>query len=137
MDARKIYEIRKALKHSPAQVGDLVEAYDNKSTNAMVGVLVGIDYSRNSPFIVHIENGDSAAFKHIIPITLPIMRPLTHKECFELVGKWVFRSKDHFTIVSDWSSGRDSESWQGCPISELVEQLENSPWRALEVEVEE
>lgn len=130
--------VQEFIRKAPAQVGDVVWAWDDESDKRVVGVLVGIDPDDDTvpgqAYRVSVGRDDCSWWKNVAPYTTPKKRPMTHKECFELVGKWVFMNP-HYCVFSSWTTYNRIEDWKGCPISELVEEpLENSPWRALEVE---
>lgn len=127
-------EIQEFIANAPAKVGDVVWAWNGMGDERHKGVLVGFDGEDmdETPYRVYFDQ-QSYWLRHIAPYTAPKKRPMTHKECLELVGKWVFKAPDG-AIYSSWSTFADIPSRKGCPISELVEPLENSPWRALEVE---
>lgn len=123
-------EIQEFIRNAPANVGDIVWAWDVTGEQHK-GVLIAIYPMDVYPYVVT-KDEENNTYKFVAPYTAPPKRPMTHKECFELMGKWVFCAD--LCVFSDWHTGRRIEYWTGCPISELVEPLEDSPWRALEVE---
>ena len=128
--------VQEFIRKAPAQVGDVVWAWDDESDNRQVGVLVGIDADdedHGMPYRVSVDREDSSWWKNVAPYTAPKKRPRTHKEVFELVGKWVFL-RPNGDVFSHWMTDHVIGNWRGCPISELVEPIEDSPWRALEIE---
>lgn len=129
-------EIQEFIRNAPAKVGDVVWAWDDMKYCREKGVLVGIKNFDAYPYTIITEYNEEQIFKNITPYTAPKKRPMTHKECFELqYSGWVFRNIEQLDCIRGyWHGSNNSAFWQGCPISELVEPVENSPWRALEVE---
>ncbi len=99
-------------------------------------LLVKLD-GKAYPFVCLSNDREVVLFKQmsLVKPSFVEMREMTDVECIDLVGRWVFRDAVSGNIRTDWCSRRCVQNWKGCPISELVEPIDKSPWRKLEVEV--
>lgn len=121
------------------KMGDEVVAWDDHAVDKARGRFVSY-YPLHSdyPFKILLDDGRVEEFGNCIPYKAPSMRPMTHKEVFELMAREpvVFRyvGGNNTWMINHWDNGKNIEDFEYCPVAELVEPLTESPWRKLEVE---
>lgn len=120
------------------KMGDDVLAWDYDEASTVRGKFISYA-SGTYPFYVLISIGNIEKFANCKPYKAPAVRPMTHKEVFELTREpVVFRYStdraDGNWVINHWDNSRAIEDFEYCPIAELVEPLRESPWRKLEAE---
>lgn len=122
------------------KMGDEVVAWDDDGASEVRGRFIHQYPAHAYPFQVLFEDGRTEPFKYCIPYKAPSMQPMTHKEVFELraresvVFRYAGMASTGDWVISNWDSSLVIEDFEYCPVAELVEPLDKSPWRKLEVE---